>query len=136
MRSSPVEGDLEVYLDWLNTQLSNRESEALERARNILLDKYYGTEDVQQWKDCDERWERMGIPPGIGRKIATYVSRWRRQQQQEQGPRRPHSPGKIVRSIETQDTQDDTYKSYRGEVDLDDLEDEEDSQVLCSQPFE
>ena len=60
-QSSPVQGDLDEYVEWLAPQLKERDREALQRARDTLVEKYYGTEDVQPWKDCDERWERISL---------------------------------------------------------------------------
>ena len=114
--SSPVQGDLDEYISWLAPQLKEREQQALERARDILSEKYYGTEDVQPWKDCDERWEGMHIPPGIGRKIASNISRWRREQTQQQ-PQRP-SPQRIIHSIEDSPA-GYRYGCYNGDLDLD-----------------
>ena len=68
------------------------------------------------------------IPPGIGRKIAVNVSRWRREQLQR--PPAAASPGAIIHSIE-EDEDDDAWDGYKygDDIDLDDLTAEEDSQL-------
>lgn len=111
-----MQGDLDEYISSLAPQLKERDRQALERARDILSEKYYGTEDVQPLEDCDERWEGMHISPGIGRKIASNISRWRREQEQQQ-PRRT-SPRRIIPSIEVSPA---GYGQgcYDGDLDLD-----------------
>ena len=55
-QSSPLQEVLDENIVRLTAQLIGRDHKALARARDILLEKFYGTGDVQLWKDCGERW--------------------------------------------------------------------------------
>lgn len=53
---------------------------ALEDAKKKLLDKHYKSQHIQKWKgdDFEHKWEKLGIEPGIGRKLADNVGAFAR----------------------------------------------------------
>ncbi|MCJ1277193.1 hypothetical protein MMC21_005003 [Puttea exsequens] len=119
--SSLIEGDIEEYIKW-QKRSSPRDQIPLEEAKNNLLDKLYSTDIIQGWKgdENEEKWEKLGIPAGLGRRLARDVGPmgWESSQ-----------PGaKILRSVEHLDSppdrqpdgQLDRYKAFRGEDDQDD----------------
>ncbi|MCJ1279583.1 hypothetical protein MMC21_007407, partial [Puttea exsequens] len=95
--SSPIEGDIEEYIEWQKRRSSPRDQIPLEEAKNNLLDKLYSTDIIQGWKgdENEEKWEKLGIPAGLGRRLARDVDR-------------------------QPDGQLDRYKAFRGEDDQDD----------------
>lgn len=56
--SSPVDGDVAEYIEWIKPKLHPRDEDTLEDAKNKLLDKGYTTRDVHGWKDdtFEHKW--------------------------------------------------------------------------------
>ena len=84
--SSPVDGDIAEYIDWIKPKLHPSTEYDLDDAMNKLLDEQHTTRDVQGWK-CDEfeyRWEKLQIKPGIGRSLARMVGQFGREREQSQ----------------------------------------------------
>lgn len=48
--SSPFDGDVAEYIEWIKPKLHPRDKDNLEDAKNRLLDQDYTTRDVQGWK--------------------------------------------------------------------------------------
>lgn len=81
IRSSPVEGDLVDYIEWLKRR-KPLYLDDLDDALNKLLDGGFSTELIQDWKGHDdENWKTLHIKPGIGAQIARYISQWGRERQ-------------------------------------------------------
>lgn len=86
--SSPVDGDIAEYVDWIKPKMHDRYIRQLEDAKQKLLDEGYTTRDVQGWKgdDYEHKWKSLEIPPGIGRSLARSVAQFGREREQVQGP--------------------------------------------------
>lgn len=76
--SSPVEsGNLADYITChISRDASNKEQYLF--ALHILQSKYYDLQTIQEWKGIDNeaQWERLGIEPGIGIRLARDLSSW------------------------------------------------------------
>lgn len=76
--SSPVEtGDLSDYIHWQISR-SPKDKKAYLKALQILESWYYNLQTIQGWKglDHEDKWEKLGIEPGIGIRIARDLSKW------------------------------------------------------------
>ena len=51
--STLVHGDIAKLIDWFGAQLRPRDQLAVERAKDTLLEKHYGSKDFQAWTECD-----------------------------------------------------------------------------------
>ena len=83
--SSPVEqGDLYDYILW-HIKITPRLKFQFRHAYKILEDKCYDLQTIQQWKCTayEEKWEKTGIEPGIGIRLAHHVSKFARQLKQQ-----------------------------------------------------
>lgn len=60
------------------------------------MDQYYTTRDVQGWKGdaFEHQWEKLEIPPGIGRSLARMVAQFGREREHIQGQGNP-SPRRL-----------------------------------------
>ena len=79
--SSPVEGnDLYEYVEWhiQYKTLNSRDVENFRSAYEILADKGYDLQTIQQKKGPEHEnwWKKMGIKMGIGHQLARDVSRY------------------------------------------------------------
>lgn len=50
-----MHGDIAEFIDWLSAQLRPRDQLAVEIAKDTLLEKHYGSKDVQACTECDDR---------------------------------------------------------------------------------
>ena len=136
--SSPVEGDMEEYIEWQKKRSGPRDQIPLEDAKNSLLDKLYSKDVIQGWKgdENEEKWEKLDIPAGLGRRLARDVGKWGREKADlkpnnaQNIARLPRSHGvglqstrgKILRSVEESDSlpdrQPDGYEAFHSEDDL------------------
>jgi len=144
--SSPVEGSLPEFIEWMK-ELKPEYTKDFDNARDVLIDRGYTTDIIQQWKGDDDKWGKL-LPgkTGIGLQLARHVGKWGRISEQSSASHRKQSvlslrpsPRKIRLSttsetpgpstatdggaiplIEHEQEEEDEYE-YRGDMDLDDV---------------
>ena len=98
--SSPVHVDLEEFIDDLKLKATPHDRRALENAKNKLLNRHYRSHHIQRWKgdEYEDKWEKLGISPGIGRELADNVGAFERRKKLAGASTRVYSPPPVSTS--------------------------------------
>ena len=90
LRSSPIEGDLAEFIQWMKLKKSVVKND-FDEAYNKLMDEGYTTEIFQPWKgdEHEAKWKALGIKPGVGRQLAQNVSKWGRERERSEARQQP-----------------------------------------------
>ena len=85
--SSPVEEDLEDYVNW-HIQFKPHLKGVLRHAYDRLMEGGYDLMTIQTLKGIEHLsfWSKLSIPPGIGIQLARDVSKFGRQMQMQMPP--------------------------------------------------
>jgi hypothetical protein len=117
--SSPVEGELAEFIGWLCARHPEF-TEAYKKALDTLMEEGYTTDIIQAWKNDEHeaQWRKLGIKPGIGRRLARNISKWGHEKQARRFLARPQQSykkqGHIIPSIETKACEDGTQDDDPG----------------------
>lgn len=79
LRSSPVEGDLADFIEWIKKRRPRNETADYDDAYNKLMDEGLTTDLIQEWKSNRDPWVALDIKYGISIHLARGVSRWGRE---------------------------------------------------------
>ena len=73
--SSAVHADLGDFVEDVKLEATPHDEMAFENGKKKLWDKHYKSHHIQKWKSdgFEHRWAKLGIEPGIGRRLADNV---------------------------------------------------------------
>jgi len=70
-----VEGSLPEFIEWMK-ELKPKYTKDFDNARDVLIDRGYTTDIIQQWKGDDDKWGKL-LPgkTGIRLQLARHVGK-------------------------------------------------------------